>query len=56
MATATTVYKPVHQTTETTNYGKVTGTISVSYLMYVNEHTKVFMNNIEKTRCIYTKI
>ena len=53
---ATTVYKPVHETTETTNCGKVTGTIRVSYLMYFDGHTKVFMNNIEKTRSIYTKI
>ena len=53
---ATTVYKPVHETTETTNNGKVTGTIRGSYLMYADEHTKVFMNSIEKTRSIYTKI
>ena len=52
----TTVYKPVHETTETTNNGKVTGTIRGSYLMYADEHTKVFMNNIEKTGPIYTKI
>ena len=51
---ATTVYK--HETTETTNNGKVTGTIRSSYLMYADEHTKVFRNNIEKTRSIYTKI
>ena len=38
------VYKPVHETTETNN-GKVTETIRGSYLMYANEHTKVFMNN-----------
>ena len=48
---ATTVYK--HETTETTNNGKVTGTIRSSYLMYADEHTKVFRNNIEKTRSIY---
>ena len=54
--TVSTVYKPVHETTETTNYGKVTGTIRGSYLMYADEHTKVFMNSIEKTRSIYTKI
>ena len=55
---ATKVYKPVHETTETTNYGKVAGTIRGSYLMYATEHTKVLMNNIEKTRSIYiyTKI
>ena len=54
---ATIVYKAVHETTETTNYGKVTGTIRGSYLMYTDEHTKVFINNIEKkTRCIYTQI
>ena len=48
-----TVYKPVHETTETTNNGKV---IRGSYLMYADQHTKVFMNNIEKTRSIYSKI
>ena len=53
---AATVYKPVHETTERTNNGKVTGTIRGSYLMYVDENTKVFMNNIEKTRSIYTTI
>ena len=53
---ATTVYKPVHETTERTNNGKVTGTIRGSYLMYADERTKVFMNSIEKTRSIYTKI
>ena len=53
---ATTLYKPVYETTETTNNGKVTGTIRGSYLMYADEHTKVFMNSIEKTRSIYTKI
>ena len=51
----TNVYKPVHETTETNN-GKVTETIRGSYLMYANEHTKVFMNNIVKTRSIYAKI
>ena len=40
----TNVYKPVHETTEKNN-GKVTETIRGSYLMYANEHTKVFMNN-----------
>ena len=53
---ATIVYKAVHETTETTNYGKVTGTIRGSYLMYTDEHTKVFINNKKKTRSIYTKI
>ena len=52
---ATTVYKAVHETTETTNNAKVAGTIRGSYLMYADEHTKVFINNIEKTRSIYTK-
>ena len=47
------LYKPVH---ETTNYGKLTGTIIGTYLMYADGHTKVFMNNIEKTRSMYTKI
>ena len=51
----TTVYKPVHETTETTNNAKVTGTIRGSYLMHANEHTKVFINNIEKARSIYAK-
>ena len=45
---ATTVYKPVNETTETANYGKVTGTIRGSYLMHADEHTKVFINKIEK--------
>ena len=45
---ATTVYKPVHETTETANYGKATGTIKGSYLMHADEHTKVFMDKIEK--------
>ena len=52
---ATTVYKPVHETTETNN-GNVTETIWGSYLMYADEHTNVFMKSIEKTRSIYTKI
>ena len=47
------VYKAVHETTETTNYGKVTGTIRGSYLMYTDEHTKVFINNIEKKLGVY---
>ena len=45
---ATIAYKAVHETTETTNYGKVTGTIRGSYLMYTDEHTKVFINNKKK--------
>ena len=45
---ATTVYKPVHETTETTNDDKVTETMRGSYLIYADEHTKVFMNNIKK--------
>ena len=45
---AATVYKPVHETTETTNNVKVTETIRGFYLMYSDDHTKVFMNNIEK--------
>ena len=53
---ATIVYKSAYETTETTNYGNVTGTIRGSYPMYADEHTKVFMNNVEKTRAIYTKI
>ena len=33
---ATTVHKSVHETKETINYGKVTGTIiRVSYLMHI---------------------
>ena len=39
-----------------TNNGKVTGIIRGSYLTYADEHTEVFMNSIEKTRSIYTKI
>ena len=53
---ATTVYKPVHETIETTNYDKVTGTNRGSYIIDTDEHTKIFMNNIEKTRSIFTKI
>ena len=45
MSMATTVYKPVHETTETTKIGKVAGTIRGSCLIYADEHTKVFMNN-----------
>ena len=36
---ATTVYKPAHETTETTNNGKVTGTIRGSYPTYADEHS-----------------
>ena len=43
----TTIYKPVHQTTEINN-GKVTATIRGSYLMPADKHTKVFMNKIEE--------
>ena len=43
-------------TADITNYGKVTGTVRGSYFMYADEHTKAFMKNTEKTRCIYTKI
>ena len=52
---ATTVYKPVHETTETANYGKYTGTIKGSYLMHVDENTKVFMNKLEKLG-LYIKV
>ena len=45
MSMATTVYKPVHETTETTKIGKVAGTIRGSCLIYADEQTKVFMNN-----------
>ena len=52
---ATTVFKPVHETTETANYDKVTGFIRGSYLMHTDEHTIVFMNKIEKAG-LYIKI
>ena len=45
---ATTVYKPVHKTTETANYDKVTATIRDSCLRDSDEHTQVFMNEIEE--------
>ena len=45
---ATTVYKPVHETTETANYDKVTTTIRDSYLRDADECTKVFVNKIEE--------
>ena len=38
------------------NYDKVTATSRGSYLMHADEHSKVFINEIEKTRFIYTKI
>ena len=44
---------------KTTNYDKVTVTSRGSYLMYADEHTKAFINKInkiEKARSIYTKI
>ena len=42
---ATTLYKPVHETAEAANYGKVSGFIRGSY---ADEHTIVFLNKIEK--------
>ena len=45
---ATTVYKPVHKTTGTANYEKVTATIRGSCLRNADGHTKVFMNKIEE--------
>ena len=38
------------------SYDKFTATSRGSYLMHADEHTKVFINKIEKTRSIYTKI
>ena len=38
------------------NYDKVTATSRGSYLMHADEHSKVFINETEKTRFIYTKI
>ena len=43
---ATTVYKPVHETTETAKYEKVT--IRGSYLIHPDDHTKLFVKKIEK--------
>ena len=43
---ATTVHKPVHETTETAKYEKIT--IRRSYLMHPDERTKLFLNKIEK--------
>ena len=37
---AVTVYKPVHETTKTVKFGKVTATIRGSYLMHADEHMK----------------
>ena len=44
------------ETTKTANNDKVTATSRGSYLMHADGHTKVFINKIEKTRFIYTKI
>ena len=41
---------------KTANYDKITATSNGLYLMHVDEHTKVFINKIEKSRSIYTKI
>ena len=43
---ATTVYEPAHETTETPKYEKVT--IRGSYLIHPDDHTKLFVNKIEK--------
>ena len=43
---ATTVYKPVHETTEAAKYEKVT--IRGSYLIHPDDHTKLFVKKIEK--------
>ena len=43
---ATTVYEPAHETTETLKYEKVT--IRGSYLIHPDDHTKLFVNKIEK--------
>ena len=45
---ATTVYNPVHETTETENYGIVTATIRGSYLIHADEQIKVSMNKIQE--------
>ena len=45
---STSVYKPIHETTETTNNDKVIATIRGSYLMHADEHTKLFMNKIQE--------
>ena len=36
-------------------FDKVTATSRGSYLMHADEHTKVFINEIEETGFIYTK-
>ena len=41
---------------KTANYDKVTATNRGSYLMHADEQTNVFINKIEKTRSVYTKI
>ena len=45
---ATNVYKPVHETTERVNNDKVTAIIIALDLMHADEHTKVFVNQIEE--------
>ena len=45
---ATSVYKPIHETTETASNDKVTATIRGSYLMHADKHTKLFMNKIQE--------
>ena len=45
---ATTKYRPVHETTEIANNGKVTGNIRGSYVTHADKHTKVFINKMEK--------
>ena len=41
---------------KTANYDKVIATSWGSYHIHADEHTKVFINKIGKTRSIYTKI
>ena len=41
---------------KTANYDIVTATNRGSYLMHADEQTNLFINKIEKTRSIYTKI
>ena len=41
---------------KTANCDKSISTSRGSYLMYTDEHNKVFINKIEKTGSIYTKI
>ena len=46
---ATTVYKPVHVTTNNIKiYDKVTTTIRGSYLLHADKHTVVLINKIEE--------